>query len=107
MFTSEAEKKANELYEKIEDITHKEKGKWNIIVMEDCIKIVGEGKDGKVIGGFGLGRRNERRVKTKGIPLKKVILTNTFYKCHKRYSWKASGGIDRYQIDYIIVKGKI
>ena len=48
------------LYEEIEGVMGKEKGADNLIVMGDWNAVVGEGRDDKEVGEFGLGVRNER-----------------------------------------------
>ena len=49
------------LYEEISEILHQEgRGQVNAIVMGDFNSIVGEGSTDKVVGPFGIGRRNER-----------------------------------------------
>ena len=51
--------KEEETYGILEELIDEEKGNCNLIVMGDWNAIVGEGKEGKVIGKFGLGVRNE------------------------------------------------
>ena len=46
------------LYDKPEEILGKQKGTDNVIVM-DFNAVVGEGKEDRVVGKFGLGKRNE------------------------------------------------
>ena len=49
------------LYEEISEILHQEgRGQENAIVMGDFNSIMGKESTDKVVGPFGLGRRNER-----------------------------------------------
>jgi hypothetical protein len=49
------------LYKEISEILHQEgRDQVNAIVMGDFNSIVGEGSTDKVVGPFGLSRRNER-----------------------------------------------
>ena len=49
-----------QIYEQIENIISKQKGNTNVIVMGDFNASVGEGNDEKVVGKYGLGKRNDR-----------------------------------------------
>ena len=110
MYTSATEDvTVEELYEKIEKLINEEKGKTNIVIMGDWNAIVGEGKEGKTVGVFGLGTRNQRGEKLiKFCEENKFVVANTLFNCHKRrrYTWKSPGDITRNQIDYILVKAR-
>ena len=102
-------KPVEELYEKIEKLINEEKGKTNIVIMGDWNAMVGERKEGKTVGAFGLGTRNQRGEKLiKFCEENKFVVVNTLFNCHKRrrYTWKSPGDITRNQIDYILVKAK-
>ena len=61
MPTTNYDDEIKKLYEEISEILHQEgRGQVNAIVMGDFNSIVGEGSTDKVLGPFGLGRRNER-----------------------------------------------
>ena len=61
MPTSDHEEEEVEgMYEKLEELIKEEKGKDNVVVLGDWNAVVGEGTEGKEIGGYGLGVRNER-----------------------------------------------
>uniref|UniRef100_A0A8D8YQU9 Craniofacial development protein 2 n=1 Tax=Cacopsylla melanoneura TaxID=428564 RepID=A0A8D8YQU9_9HEMI len=94
------------MYENIEETMKYVKGDENLIIMGDWNAVVGE-EQNDVVGRFGLGRRNVRGERLIEFCQKhKLILTNTFFKHHKRrrYTWKMPGDIARYQIDFIMVK---
>lgn len=76
-------------------------GYWNAVV--------GEEKVNNVTGAFGLERRNERGQRLLEFCAKhNLIITNTCFDPHRRrrYTWKMPGDINRYQIDYIMVKNR-
>ena len=108
MPTSEhPDEEIDEMYDAIEEILENEIKKDNVIIMGDWNSVVGEGVDGKEVGQFGLGRRNERGEKlVEFCRRKKLMITNTWFQNHKRrrYTWKMPGDIGRFQIDNILVK---
>ena len=60
--TNHDDDEIEKLYEEISEILHQEgRVQVNAIVMGDFNSIVGEGSTDKVVGPFGLGRRNERQ----------------------------------------------
>ena len=79
----------------------------NAIVMGDFNSIVGEGFTDKVVGPFGLDRRNERgKMLIDFCKQHDLIMMNMWFKKRKMklYTWKSPGDRNRYQIDYILVK---
>ena len=69
--------------------------------------MVGEGAERKCFGKYGLGKRNNRGEKlAEFCDRRELIMTNTWFQREKRrrYTWKASGDVARYQLDYILVK---
>src|SRR5436190_16121652 len=96
-----------EVYEQIEEQIALIKGDENLIILGDWNTVVGEGKEGNVVGSHGLGARNDRGERLVEFCVNnKLIIANTFFKNPKRriYTWKQPGDIHRYQIDYIMVK---
>src|SRR5271163_4704401 len=75
--------------------------------MGDWNAVVGEGREGKEIGGYGLGVRNERgQMLVDFCKRMDLVVTNTWFQQHKRrrYTWKRPGDTGRFQIDYILVR---
>lgn len=107
MSTSQAsDDEIEEIYEKIEElISHN--GKDNLIVMGDWNAIVGEEANGKEVGKYGLGARNERGDRlVKFCRQHDLITTNTLFKDHKRRRYTSGyimpGDINRHQLDYTL-----
>src|SRR6478609_3310459 len=58
--TDYEDEEVGKLYNQLEEILGKQKGTDNVIVMGDFNAVVGEGKEDRVVGKFGLGERNDR-----------------------------------------------
>lgn len=103
MPTSRADdEEIEEVYAEIEELLKLTKGKDNIIVMGDWNAVMGEGKDGREMGRYGLGQRNARGDRLVEFSRENCFLImNTLFKEHKRrrYTWKMPDDIGRYQID--------
>src|SRR6476469_9680538 len=105
--TDYEDEEVEKLYDQLEEILGKQKGTDNVIVMGDFNAAVGEGKEDRVVGKYGLGKRND-----KGESLiefcksQNLVITNTWFEQEKRrrYTWKSPGDLRRYQIDYILVQ---
>ena len=70
------------------------KGDGNLIVVGDFNAIVGEEEEGKTVGKYGLGKRNERGERLIEFCTKnKLVVANTLFKKHKRriYIWNMPG----------------
>ena len=105
--TGHDENEIEEMYECIEKTMDAEKGNDNLVIMGDWNAVIGEGKDGKEVGKYGLGNRNERGVRFIELcKQRKMVVANNLFKHEKRrrYTWKRPGNSGRYQLDYILVR---
>jgi len=101
-----SEEEIEKMYDQIEEVLDRQKGTDCIVIMGDWNAVVGEGSEGKVVGKYGLGNRNERGEKLIEFwDRRKLVITNTWFEQEKRrrYTWKSPGDRFRYQIDYIMV----
>lgn len=88
------------VYEDLNSLIDQTKAEDNLIVLGDMNATVGEGKDGTIAGQYGLGSRNDRgRRLIEFCARNKLVLTNTYFKHHKRqrYTWKAPGDIGEHK----------
>ena len=83
--TDHEDDEIEQLYEQIEEIIGKQKGRENVIVMGDFNAVVGEGSEGKVIGKYGLGTRNDRgQMLVEFCKKNQLVITNTWSQQEKR-----------------------
>jgi exonuclease III len=62
MPTSKAnDEKVEEVYAGIEELLKHTKPHDNVIIMRDFNALVGKGREGREVGDFGLGKRNEMK----------------------------------------------
>ncbi|KAL4152963.1 hypothetical protein QTP88_000796 [Uroleucon formosanum] len=110
MSTSKTDdEEVEEVYAGIEELMKHTKPHDNVIIMGDFNAIVGEGREGREVGDFGLGKRNTRGESVVEFCRENgMIITNTRFQNPKRriYTWKMPGDIARYQIDYILLKNR-
>ena len=103
------DEEVDEIYDRIEELMAKENGKDYVVIMGDWNAVVGEGREGKEIGEYGLGTRNDRGEKlVEFCKRNKFMVTNTWFKKQKRrrYTWIKPGDIGRFQLDYILVRDR-
>ena len=91
--TNHDDDEIEKLYEEISEILHQEgRGQVNATVMGDFNSIVGEGSADKVVGPFGLGRRNKRsKMLIDFCKQHDLVVMNTLFKKRKTklYKWKS------------------
>src|SRR5688572_11423182 len=75
--------------------------------MGDFNASMGEGNDEKVVGTYGLGRRNDRgQMLIEFCTTNKLVITNAWFQqeMRRRYTCKNFDDTARYQLDYILVR---
>ncbi|XP_026482140.1 craniofacial development protein 2-like [Ctenocephalides felis] len=104
------EAEVEQIYERIDEMLSQEgKGKVNVVIMEDFNGVVGNRSEEKIVGKYGLGRRNDRgNMLINFCRRNNLMIASTWFKKRKTklYTWKSPGHSERYQIDYIIVKNR-
>uniref|UniRef100_A0A8D8RFD8 Craniofacial development protein 2 n=1 Tax=Cacopsylla melanoneura TaxID=428564 RepID=A0A8D8RFD8_9HEMI len=98
-----------EVYDQLDEVLELVEAKDSLIVLGDWNAVVGETKEDNVTGSYGYGRINKRGKRLVDFcKEKEFVITNTLFKQpnNRRYTWTAPGGINKYQIDYIMVKRK-
>ena len=59
--TDYEDEEVEKLYDQLDEILGKQKGTDNVVVMGDFNAVVGEGKEDRVVGNFGLGKKKRQR----------------------------------------------
>src|SRR6476619_8495891 len=68
------------LQDQLEEILGKQKGTDNVTVMGDFNAVVGEGKEDRVVGKLGLGKRNDRGERLiEFCKSQNLVITNTWF----------------------------
>ena len=102
------EEEVDEMYDKIEELLETEtKGKDYTLIIGDWNAVVGEGKEEKYVGHYGLRCRNQRGEKlVEFCRRKQLCITNIWFtgKRRRRYTWANPGDSARYHIDYTMAK---
>uniref|UniRef100_A0A8D8SN59 Craniofacial development protein 2 n=1 Tax=Cacopsylla melanoneura TaxID=428564 RepID=A0A8D8SN59_9HEMI len=108
-----SEDEIEEFYADLKKVREKLCSQEITIIMGDWNAKIGEGKEDKIVGAFGLGDRNERGDRLLEFCKEaNHCIMNTFFKLPKRrlYTWTAPGHnpthIIRNQIDYITINAR-
>ena len=57
--TDYEDEEVEDVYEDITKVIKKARGEENLIILGDWNAVIGEGQDGRILGKYGLGNRNE------------------------------------------------
>ena len=104
--SSYSDEDVEDVYEQVEEVIERTRRGACQIVMGDWNSQVGEGREGKTVGEFDLGNRNDRGNRlVEFCEAYNLMVANTWFNQHKRrrYTWKMPGDRNRYQLDYILV----
>src|SRR6476619_5370872 len=105
--TNYEDEEVDKLYDQREEMLGKQKETDNVIVMGNLNAVVGEGKEDRVVGKFGLGKRNDKGERLiEFCKSQNLVITNTWFEQEKRrrYTWKSPGDLRRCQNDYILAR---
>uniref|UniRef100_A0A8D8U352 Craniofacial development protein 2 n=1 Tax=Cacopsylla melanoneura TaxID=428564 RepID=A0A8D8U352_9HEMI len=98
------------VYEQLEELLILTEDKSNVILMGDFNASVGSSLSNQgCVGKFGFGNMNARGERLlEFCEQYEMIITNTMYEVpdRRRYTWKTPGDMNRFQIDFILVKKK-
>lgn len=104
--TDHTEEELDEFYEMVEQAMRHCKPHEINLVMGDLNAKIGEGREGEVVGPFGLGRRNERGERlVEWCEEKGQVIANSLFRHHPRrlWTWKSPRGQYKNQIDYVTI----
>ena len=107
--TDHGDDEVEEFYQKLNEVRAQAKSHEINIVMGDLNAKIGEGRHGNLVGGFGLGDRNERGDRwLEWCEVWQQVILNTWFRQHPRFlwTWKSPGDRYRNQIDYITVNSR-
>ena len=102
-----SDEELEEYYEEVSKTLKTVKSDEILIVMGDMNAKVGQGKYEKIVGNYGLGKRNERGDRLiQFCSEANLSIMNTFLQQPERrlYTWKSPGDVKRNQIDYIMIR---
>ena len=106
--TSESsDEELDTFYDDLRSATKQCKSQDNIIIQGDFNAKVGEGREGDIVGKYGLGARNENGEKLIQFAKENnLMFANTWFKEHKRrlWTWKSPDGSTKNQIDYVLTR---
>ncbi|XP_008484699.1 uncharacterized protein LOC103521365 [Diaphorina citri] len=95
------------VYEQIDDVWEMIGRNEKVIVLGDWNAAVGSLSEENVTGKYGYGRRNSRGDRLiEFCKEKELVIANTLFQqpMNRRYTWTKPGGVDKYQIDYIMIR---
>uniref|UniRef100_A0A8D8YBX5 Craniofacial development protein 2 n=1 Tax=Cacopsylla melanoneura TaxID=428564 RepID=A0A8D8YBX5_9HEMI len=96
-----------EVYDQIDDVWEMAGRNEKVIVLGDWNAVVGALKEEDVTGNYGYGRRNDRGDRLiEFCKEKELFIANTLFEqpMNRRYTWTKPGGLDTYQLDYIMIR---
>ena len=96
----------DKFYEKLDEAIKQCRSQDIRIIMGDFNAKVGGQRDGRAVGPFGLGQRNERGSRlVEWCTANRFVITNTWFQHHMKnlYTWRSPGDTCRNQIDYIMI----
>ena len=102
--SNSTEEELEEFYQELDKARQQCKPHEVTVIMGDLNAKVGNGREGEIVGDFGLGRRNERGDRwVEWCTEQTQVIMNTWFRKHVRhlYTWKSPGDQYRNQIDYI------
>ena len=100
------EEDLDEFYEMVEQAMRQCKPHEIILIMGDLNAKIGEGREGEVVGPFGLGVRNEKGERlVEWCAEKGQVIENSFFSQHSKrlWIWENPGGQYKNQIDYVTI----
>ena len=101
-----ADDEIDSFYESLDQIVKSCKSQEMKIIVGDWNAKIGQGREDKTVGPFGLGERNERGDRLiDWCMANRMVVTNTWFKVHprRRYTWTQAGDRARNQIDFILI----
>ena len=104
--TGHDDEEVEDFYQKLNKVREQAKSHEITIVMGDLNAKIGQGREGDLVGNFGLGERNERGNRwLEWCEQWQQVILNTWYRQHPRFLWTWRSPGDRYrnQIDYVLL----
>ena len=96
----------DKFYEQLDEAIKQCRSQDIRIIMGDFNAKVGGQRDGRAVGPFGLGQRNERGSRlVEWCTANRFVITNTWFQHHMKnlYTWRSPGDTCKNQIDYVMI----